>query len=149
MSRSLAGSRRVCPLALVLAVAPLLPSPRSPRPKSAVRLHLLPPTPAGILVPATVDGDFLGIWVCELPRSAYHFLGLSVYCCFWDPGRWLAASPCCGPCCQNPSCLTAPGSFLGRHLIAVVLHWGAVIMRLVTAMFTGGHGCRRRYGGDT
>lgn len=36
--------------------------------------------------------------------------------------------------------------------MAVEFHWGTATMILVTATFTkchGGHGCRRRFGGDT
>jgi hypothetical protein len=56
LSRSFARSQRACPLVLVRPAARLLlHTPFGP--KSAVRPHLLPPTHAGILVPAKVDGD--------------------------------------------------------------------------------------------
>jgi hypothetical protein len=45
-------------LVLLCSFLLLFPSQHSPRPKSAVRRHLLPPTPAGILIPARVNSDF-------------------------------------------------------------------------------------------
>ena len=77
-------------------------------------------------------------------RSASRLLGFTIDL-FWDPGHRLVAGPSRGPrCLQDPFCLAAPASFLGRHLM--VVDRGPDALRLLPAAFTKGQyrrGCRR------
>jgi hypothetical protein len=69
-------------------------------------------------------------------RSAHRLPGFTILSWFWDPSRRLVARPSRGPrCLQDPICLAAPDSFLGRHH-----HRDPVAMRLITATFARGRG---------
>jgi hypothetical protein len=76
-------------------------------------------------------------------RSASRLLGFIVDFFVWDPGHRLVAGPSRGPFrLQDPFCLTAPDSFLGRPLMVVDRSPDA--LRLIPAAFTKGQH-RRRY----
>ena len=83
-------------------------------------------------------------------RSASRLLGFTIYCCFGNPGRRLAAGLGCGPRClwDTLSCSTAPGSFGGQHLVGVGPRRASITLGLLylAAAFPEGHGggkCRR------
>jgi hypothetical protein len=84
----------------------------------------------------------LRVWGREPLRSASRLLGFTIDALYWDPGHRLVAGSIRGPrCLQDPFCVVAPASFLGR-----VADRGPDALRLFPTAFSKGHhrrGCCR------